>query len=362
MNLKNLDKDMIKKLGIILGSIVAIFVIFVFVKLIIGSRIEYSEVESRMIIAAKNYYKSNADKLPTVSGGKVSVSADTLIENGFLKDLTKLVKDKDAKCTGEVTVTNNNDLLFYSASLNCGKYYETRKLKNVLTENVVTSGNGIYNINGEYIFRGDNVNNFITFADRLWRIIKINDDGSIRIIDVTNYYETSWDDRYNSDLENYEGINDYRVSRLKEKLEEVYNNGELTDDQKSLIVNKNLCVGKRSIDETNNSGSVECSDVVENQPLLLPQPNEFALASLDSKCSKPSDPKCTNYNYMADLKHSTWSAIADSETSYKAFKINKSVFLSRTNNYSYITLVTTINPNVNYVSGDGTENNPYTFK
>lgn len=361
-NIKNND-SLVKKLGIILGIVIIIFCIFIGIKLLSGSRISYESIESRMITAAKNYYKKNPDKLPKEDGGYVSIGTDRLIESKYLKSLDKLVKDKEATCTGEVTVTNNNDLLLYEANLNCGKYYETKKLKNVLTENVVTSGNGIYNINNSYVFRGDSVDNYISFAKKTWRILRVNSDGTIRMIETTKRNKVEWDDRYNSDKQYNIGINDYRVSRIKNYIEEIYNNDdEFSNDDKAYLVNQNLCIGKRNDEQTNNDGSIECSDVIENQPLGLIQINEFALASLDNKCQNPNDPECSNYNYLADFNTSYWSLTADSNTSYKVYKISNYASLSNAINQSQPKLVITLNSNISYVSGDGTETNPYKIK
>ena len=53
----------------------------------------------------------------------------------------------------------------------------------------VVNGAGLYEVNENtednkttYIFSGTNVNNYVSFAGKMWRIIRINEDGSIRII------------------------------------------------------------------------------------------------------------------------------------------------------------------------------------
>ena len=45
-----------------------------------------------------------------------------------------------------------------------------------------------------------------------------------------------------------------------------------------------LCVGKRTYQEKNNTGTVECSAVYENAKLGLPYLSEFFQASLDKNC------------------------------------------------------------------------------
>lgn len=54
------------------------------------------------------------------------------------------------------------------------------------TLNYVTNGRGLYKEtvgdSSTYFFRGNVVNNYVKFAGELWRIIRINEDGSVRLI------------------------------------------------------------------------------------------------------------------------------------------------------------------------------------
>lgn len=356
--IKNIDRKLLKRFGIIIGIIVILFIILIIFLLISGSRLSYKDIESKMISAAKEYYSDNTKELPKTDNGVVSVSADKLAEGKYMKSLDKLVKNKSAICSGQVMVTKNGEHLLYSATLNCGENYETKKLKDLLVENVVESGNGIYKIGESYVFRGDNVNNYVSFADKLWRILRINPDGTIRMIETTKRDIVQWDNRYNSEKKDTVGINDYNVSRIKDYISETYD--EFDESSKAYLMKYNLCIGKRSENETNNDGSIECSQTLENQDLGLILVNEYVLASLSDKCKAPEDRECTNYNYLSDF-NSMWTLTADKNTSQKVYKISDEAFLTNAANYSQIKLVVHINSQVNYVAGDGTEENPYTF-
>lgn len=361
MNIKNLDKNLIKKFSIIFGIIAIIFIIIIILKLILGGRISYTSIENKMIESAKKYYQNNSEKLP--SDGTVTIESSKLIEEGYLKDFSKLVKDKNATCNGQVTVTNSNGSYLYSATLNCGEYYQTKKFKDVLLENVVTSGNGLYNYGNYYIYRGENLNNYVSFAGKTWLILRVYNDGTIRMLETTNRENVVWDDRYNSNRESNVGINDFNVSRIKDTLEEIYNNSnEFSETDKSYISNQNLCIGKRS--DSNGYGmdeSVECSNTLQNQPIGLLQVNEFALASLDQNCKNTTDLECTNYNYLTTL-NSYWTLTADADNTYKVYKVSGSPFVSTASSTSKPRIVVQINSNVNYESGDGSNENPYKFK
>ena len=358
--IKNIDKDILKKFGVIAGVIFLLFIVLIIFLAIKGSKLDYNQIEEKMISAAKRYYSDNDDKLPTTDNGTVSISADELATSGYMKNLSKLVKNKNDVCSGQVTVTKNGDYLLYTANLTCGDNYQTKKLKDVIAENAVTSGDGLYKMDEAYVFRGEKVNNYVSFADKVWRIIRINTDGTIRMIDTTKRDDYPWDDRYNSSQNTYVGINDYSLSRAKDSIEEIYNT-EFTDTDKAYFVKYDLCVGKRSRETTINDATVECSAFIENQNLGLLTPNEYVLASLSDKCDMPESSECTNYNYMAYIG-STWTLTADKDTTYKVYKLSGVAFLTDASNYSQFKVVAHINSQVTYVSGDGTEENPYVFK
>lgn len=357
--IKYLDQELVKKLGIVIGAVVGAFIIIIIFLTITGGRLTYTQIESRMVSAAKEYYRDNKDKLPKTDNGVVTISTDKLVEEEYMKSLTKLVKNKDDVCSGQVSVTKNEDNYYYSPTLSCGENYSTKKLKDVIVDKTVTTENGLYQVGENYIFKGDNVNNYVKFADRLWRIIKINPDGSIRMIDISKRDGVVWDDRYNSEKDYNIGINDYGVSRIKDTINNIYN--ELSSKDKAYILKQNLCIGKRNENETNNDGSVECSSVLENQNIGLIQVNEFVLASLSNKCNNPTSHECSNYNYLASIE-SIWTLNADSTNTYKVFKISGNAFTTNAVNSAQPKAVVHINSQVNYVSGDGSEENPYVFK
>ena len=356
--IKNIDKKLLKRFGIMIGLIIVLFIIMIIFIVISNSRMSYKEIESKMISAAKNYYSDNPNELPKSDNGVVSISTDKLAEHKYMKSLDKLSKNKNDNCSGQVTVTKNGKSLLYSANLKCNESYETKKLKDLLVENVVDKGNGIYKIGESYIFRGDEVNNYVSFANKIWRILRINPDGTIRIIDTTRRDTIPWDDRYNSDKKDTVGINDYNVSRVKSNIEDIYE--EFEDNDKAYLMKMNLCIGKRGEEETTNDGSIECSQTLDNQNVGLLQINEFVLASLSDKCQTPEAPECTNYKYLADFS-SLWTLTADKNTSHKVYKVSNGAYLTSASNYSQPKIVVHINSQVNYLSGDGTEENPYTF-
>ena len=354
----NITQFIKSKTGKMITIGVGVFILLVIaIVLIVNRRLTYSAIENRLIKAAKSYYSDNPKKLPQANNETATIKSNTLVKEGYIKELDKLSKNKNDNCLGQVTVYKNDDNLYYSANLSCA-HYKTKSIKDVVTENIVTSGDGLYQIGEEYVFRGERVNNFIMFNEKLWRILKINSDGTIRIIETDKRETATWDDRYNSQTEYNSGINDYKVSRIKEAIDDIYNS--LTDKATIYMTKMNLCVGKRKYEDTVNDGSIECSETFANQNLGLIQANEYALASISTECINPTQSECENYNYLADVY--TWTITADKEGTNKVFKLSGSTRSTEASNSAQFRVVAHLNSQIKYVSGNGTENNPYKFK
>lgn len=87
---------------------------------------------------------------------------------------------------------------------------------------IVTEGDGLYNISGRSTYKGENVNNYIKFSNLTWRIVHTNSNGSVDII-LDDYINILALDKENkpfieSDVNKY--LNDEFLSILnKEYLE-----------------------------------------------------------------------------------------------------------------------------------------------
>lgn len=349
---------------------IGVFIIIIIIILCITScsgnkKYSYTELETKLVALAKDHYAKDSDGLPKENGDMVTISAQTFINEGKIKPINEIVENHSV-CTAEVNIYNNNGFYLYLPQLDCGKDYVSKTLYDILLneDNIVTSGNGLYSVGSEFIFKGDSVKNFVKLGDILYRVIKINDDGSIRVIDTTRRDSTPWDDRYNKDRDTKDGINDYVIndinSRIKDTLEATYNDEELfSEDIKSFFVPKTLCVGKRSLTDGINDGTLECLDTIENQVFGLIQANEFYNASLDANCSVDLPEACLNYNYIKDIG-TTWTITADRDSSHKVFRINyDGIGLSTARNSIGYKIVTTLNKNVIIESGTGSEEDPY---
>lgn len=358
-----MDEKLKKIIFIILGCFVILF-LFLFLISSCSSKITPNTLERMMVEEAKNYYSYNKNELPS-KGSVTTISIQDLVNKGIIKELDKLLKDGTA-CSGTLTIENNNDYYMYSPNLSCTmgtETYKTENLKDLLLENVTTSGNGLYNIGNDYYYRGDNLNNYVMFDGLLWRITKVNNDNTIRLIEAGRREPVVWDDRYNADMTASTGINNFYNnninSRILDSLEEIYDNDiVLSSDAKGYIKETSLCIGKRSSAETINDGSIECSTTLDNQYLGLLQLNEYVIASLDSSCLETMSNACRNYNYLADFPNSYWTLTANSENTNQVYKVNTTIMSTTASNTGMNRLVINISENTN-VTGNGTEEDPY---
>ncbi len=357
-----IDEKILKKMLIVTSVFVALIILIAIIsKIISNKKYTLTELENKIHTLTEQYYKTNKDELPK-KGETKTLSANYFVSTGKLKSL----KLKDGStCSGEVNITNNNGNYLIVPVLECGDK-KADPLFNVLTEKAVTSGNGLYKKGDTYIFRGDNVNNYIMFAGRLWRILRINSDGTFRIIDETRSATSTWDNRYNIERKSMTGINDFILndinSRIKDSLDMVYENEKFfTSKDKSYISMQDLCVGKRN-NEGPNDGSIECSVKIEDQFLGLIQANEYVEASLDLNCNSLTDISCGNYNFLKNNSNSSWTITADKDTNYKVYKLHGSLSLTNASSASSVRTVVHLNKNILYSSGTGEVTDPYKIK
>ena len=362
-------KPYLKKIIIyVLLGIILIIIISTVLPLLVSTKMDYSKFEAKVKDAAIKYYEINEDELPKNSD-QVKLSYSTLEKNKLIKPINKYIKNSE-DCSVEVIVKNNGeDYYSYTPYLNCGDEYSTKELyKKILEDNeITTSGNGLYQIGNKYVFRGEDLNNYVSFADKVWRIIKIDDDNTIEMLDNGKEDIVVWDDRYNSEKGYNYGRNDYNRSRLKESLDKLYNNGKFFyDEEKALLTSKSYCLDAKNKDDNviNNSGV--CNTYIENQYVGLLTVDEFLLASIDDKCISMNNNECQNYNYLAKNANnvSWWTITTHKDNTHQAFYISNSgiVGISNCSNSHYIKPVIYLSSIAMFNDGKGTIDEPYTLK
>lgn len=387
--MKKINKKPLVIIGGLFGVIILIIIIVALVRSCGGPGSNYEKTERTMVAAASKYFNQEGNSLPNEFESK-EVSAAELASSGAMKPLSEQLKD--ATCTGSVKVYNQGGQYLYLPILNCTEY-KTQLLKDkIISDNMVESTSvsdtevtdestsvdgessssenqtdnednnytsGLYQVESNYVFRGKNPNNYLSFGGIIWRIIDIDANGLIRAI--KNESETRaiyWDTKFNSDASKAYGINDYKNSYILETMNNEYQ--KFKDENKLHLAPFSVCIGKRDANDLRIDYSVDCAETLENQYIGIIDSSDFSRASLDRNCTKITNGACTNYNYLTNVTGETWTSTGLTRNTYEVIYINGGIAAAmnarRTANYNW---VIAFRGEEKYISGDGTISNPY---
>ena len=365
---------MFKFVGIILLITILLLVILFVISNMSPKVYKYSDIETILKNAAKGYFKDHPESLPQNEGSIIEIDSSNLVAEGRMKELSEYTEE-GVTCSGTVQVELAGGEYLYTPYLNCGDNYATVEFYKKLIdgENIVTAGYGLYASNGSYVYRGEDVNNYVQLDNNLWRIVKITSTNNIVLISNDRIgYGNEWDNRYNEKKGYEAGINQYSVSRIHDYLNTIYDkpNTEEADDEnplskkdKTRMVAFDLCVGKRSQKSEGKDNSIECAQKVPNQKLGLLTVAEYMNASLDPNCKMTISKTCKNYNYLSKVT-GWWLATADKDDSSQVYQINQSgkIVSAVASNYIGVRPVIYLNSKVLYKSGKGTLEKPYKIR
>lgn len=345
-----------------LGGTVLLLILIIAIGSCSNSKpVSYDNLENNMVSAAKKYYSENKKNLPK-EGVTIKVSTDTLIEEGYLNNLVD-PKDSSNKCSGYVEVTNEEGNYSYLPFLTCKGTYELSYLTDVIKKTQLDEyGNGVYEIDGEYIYRGDEVNNYVSFADKLWRIVKIDSEGDIKLV-LAKYLDEriSWDNTYNPEKRmNAGNTTNYSISTIRKMLHSYYKDNFNTD-QKASIVSKKLCIGK-FFDTDMYSKEKECETVLENEKIGLLVASDYKNASLDANCTHLNSVSCSNYNYFYKDSMNTWLLTTSNNNTYTAYYLDNYIAPYRASSSKKILPVIYISKRVLTTEGKGSLEKPFIIK
>lgn len=352
-------KDLLenKMFKVFIGVILLVIVIIV-VAIIFASGKSKTLTTQELATAAQNYYQKNPAQLPKENYDSVTIQLQTLVMNGYISS------EKTSTCPSYVVVTNMNGSYSYTPFIKCTDNSNTNNsasLMSKLTASMTTSGSGLYNVNGKFIFRGENPNNYVKFADSLWRVIGLDEFNNIKIIYSDIYVKyNEWDDRYNKDVDRDRGINNFlgnEKSRIKEFLDSYFaleNNIEkFTAERIARTTKFNTCIDKIDLESNTNT----CTENYNSRISTLTV-NDYINASLDDNCNNSNTINCRNYNY---LNLDGWTINAYSNNTYQAYFIDKDegIFARDTYIRGAIRPVLALKNDVIYISGSGTQLDPY---
>ena len=360
-----------KKLLIIIGAFVG-FIFFIIIILLLihalnNKNLTYKDIENKLSVAAKDYYSENSDLLPQNDGESTTVDDATLTSSGNLKSMSDLTSKMDGvSCTGKVIVNRVDANYRYTPILDCGDKYKTITLVSYITDNEqrVFEGQGLYDLNGDLVYRGDDPNNYVRFSDKLYRIVKITNGEIVLILNGKIGYSV-WDNRYNIDVESSNGINDYTISIISKTMSDIYKDVKLIkEEDKTLLAAYNLEIGRRKSVDNYNDGSIEKSTLYNNQYIGLLPLYDYINASLDVNCNAAEDESCVNYNYLNDFDEPWWLITGAYLNTYRAYYVAYDGEIGGANcsSSNAVRPVIHLSSSAIYVGGKGTLEEPYLVK
>ena len=224
---------------------------------------------------------------------------------------------------------------------------------------VVDSGDGLYKDKYEdrYIYKGKNVNNYITFNNEMWRIVSVESDKTIKIMKDESIGNIAWDSSNSS--------NWARPATLNTYLNESYLTDTLNTTAQNQIVTKDWNIGGVASDDTDLSSSIsdENSKKWNGKVALITVSEYIRSNSNQENCNSVGQVYHSqicgqttwmlyNVEFWMTLSHGTSSSVYSVESdgtlyggyaSYKA-PVRQSVYLSS---------------DIKITEGDGSQNNPY---
>ena len=363
--LKKLDKKFLYLCGALILVPLLIILLLVLIRGC-NSSVSAGKYEDKMLKAAKKHFEKK-NTLPVSEGGEVSVTLDDLIDEEYIKDPDKYVSDKN--CTGYVKVINNGmsykdnkgGFYLYIPYLTCDKYQTTHIIDKLL-EDVVTSESGLYQVDDGYVYKGSKVNNYVKFADKLYRIISIDNNNVMKLVKIDQEKNrVQWDNKFNVEKNRVYGKNDYSDSSIIDVLKQKYD--KFSSDQKKHLMAYNICYGNRSESYDKIDKQNECSKILENQFVTLMNSYDYANASYDVDCVGISSGACRNYNYIFDSLTLSWLVNGNADNTYEVYYYSQGyVDVAKANSSKKYNIVIYISADELYTKGNGSLESPYIIK
>ena len=237
----------------------------------------------------------------------------------------------------------------------------------MLKEKVVTSGNGLYEDSKtpkRYFYRGTDVNNYIQYSGKLWRIVSVESDGSLRLIDYSNPISLKWD---------YGTIGDgleFSRSTLKNYLDNQYMQ-TITDEAKlisgrweSTLIYPSMSAGTNfSLDDLYSLKDSQISISVFYSKNGILSIEDYMTASLSSNCQTKILQSSGCNSWLADYKGWTINLNAEETSSNIAYHFANDNKLVEDNVSSEFNVYPVIYLDRNIViQGEGTLSNPYVIQ
>ena len=227
--------------------------------------------------------------------------------------------------------------------------------------------NGLYKMQDAdktiYYYKGDVVNNYVSFNGELWRIVRINEDGSIKIVKNDNinenikFYDDSKEDNANS----------YSSSNIKSKLNIYYN--ETLKQYESMLMQEDYCTNINVVRNDNYKTTEMDKNTKEFNPVVSCNDQNKSLVGIlsynDAILSGLTYNSQTSSYLLKTDNPNTWLTTNAGANNYNNDKyiwyldrnsVKDTVVTNENSIRPVINLKATLN-----IQGSGTMEDPYTF-
>lgn len=287
--------------------------------------------ESQIKIIEKAAREWSLDNINLLSKENVTVvCVSQLVEGGYISNEdVKDPRDTSKSLTGGVEISYSSKDYIYrynEDATSCSGASVGVKNSGVISDDdliVLKSQDGYY--------KGSNPNNYLDYGNMEWRILKVNDDGSLKIISNNGITLSISDtDFKNSSLSSYLNTSFYD-----------------SIEKNSKISKEKYCLNYQD-------------DCFENDKLKVTvmNLNDFMEASNNLNCSESSLDACYQGNYLLDYSENNGEEYTLIRSGNDDLSLNKG-YLSNTNNETKsVRPIVTLN-NINILKGNGSVQNPY---
>ena len=157
---------------------------------------KFDNSSENIIDGAKSKYSANINDVS--KDGIMEYTVNDLIKEGYLKEdeINPITGEKYKKDDKVLVITKNG-------------YVTYKFVSGTTLINKIKKSDGVQSINDEIYFIGENPNNYISFNEEIYRIIKVDKDNNIVVINdefdkkislnkINTYLETKLNDSFNN--------------------------------------------------------------------------------------------------------------------------------------------------------------------
>ena len=280
--------------------------------------------------------------------------------NECVQDEIDMEKCYTEKNDGSCDPTSYHACLGVSDNPNSSKgTIASEKLKNVITNDNEGLKVDPYN-QKRLIYVGENVNNYILYANKLWRIISIEPSGTLRLLDYTANQSIAWDVNGGDNWES-STLASYLNSKYLSTITDV--SGLTKGKWFASYVHSSVSptIGEISDYQFNNNNNQNGAYTLKEYSVGLLSINDYIKATIIGDCHSYPLSNGTCKSWLSGYKGWTIDLDGDVENSAMIyiFTTNDELHTKNATESEHIYPVILLDRNMSIVGGSGTSSDPY---